>query len=99
MRMILPFPRLQRAMSDPPDADRPAPIAGHYANVFQIGHNAFEFVIDFGQQYGADDHARFHTRIVTAPAHVQTLIDTLADSLAHYRGEFGDPSAPREEAR
>jgi hypothetical protein len=27
------------------------PPEGRYANYFQIGHNAFEFIIDFGQGY------------------------------------------------
>jgi uncharacterized protein DUF3467 len=78
-------------MSDPGDDGKPALRGGRYANVFQVGHNAFEFVIDFGQQYGQDEEARFHTRIITNPAHVQPLIDTLSDSLAHYRRQYGDP--------
>ena len=73
--------------------ETPTPIDGRYANVFQVGHNAFEFVIDFGQQYGHGERARFHTRIITNPAHIKALIDTLGDSLRHYSSEYGDPFA------
>ena len=83
-------------MDDSPAyAGRP-PIEGQYANVFQIGHNAFEFVIDFGQQYGDSAEAHYHTRIITSPAHIKSLMDTLATSLLQYKSRYGGdmPSAP-----
>jgi hypothetical protein len=30
------------------------PRKGRYANALQVGHNAFEFVLDFGQDYQED---------------------------------------------
>ena len=42
-------------------------LEGRYANHFDVGHNAFEFVIDFGQAYDPADVCRSHTRIVTSP--------------------------------
>jgi Protein of unknown function (DUF3467) len=44
---------------------------GHYANFFQIGHNAFEFLIEFGQQEG--EQAAIHTRIYVSPQHARIL--------------------------
>lgn len=38
-----------------------------YANYFEIGHNAAEFVLDFGQAYSPAKERRLHTRIVTSP--------------------------------
>ena len=45
---------------DPQEAGR---LEGKYANYFKVGHNAFEFVLDFGQYYPANGEAQFHTRI------------------------------------
>jgi hypothetical protein len=55
-----------------------------YANWFQIGHNAFEFLLEFGQQ-----EARIHTRIYVSPQHARMLSDLLNDSLRKYETAFG----------
>ena len=74
--------------SDVPSA---AQIEGRYANGFQVGHNAFEFVIDFMQQYGDGDprDAHTHTRVVTSPAYIKVFLEILATSIEHYESEFG----------
>jgi hypothetical protein len=46
---------------------------GRYANVLQVGHNAFEFVFDFGQDYQEDHEVQWHTRIVTGPAYAGSV--------------------------
>jgi len=56
-------------------------IEGKYANYFKVGHNAFEFVIDFGQYYPGTDQAELYTRIITSPAYAKTLIETLRESI------------------
>lgn len=63
---------------------------GHYANYFKIGFNAYEFVIDFGQEYppGAE---RIHTRIVTSPPLARSLSETLERSLRDHERKFGPP--------
>jgi Protein of unknown function (DUF3467) len=61
---------------------------GRYANFFQIGHNAFEFLIEFGQQDGG-----IHTRIYVSPQHARILSDLLVEALSHYESAFG--SLPR----
>jgi hypothetical protein len=42
-------------------------LEGRYANYFKVGHNAFEFVFDFGQYYPEIDEAELYTRIITSP--------------------------------
>jgi hypothetical protein len=75
------------------DADKTAPqqpsLEGRYANAFQVGHNAFEFVLDFSQQFVGADDALAHTRIVTSPHYAKGLLETLQTSIAQYEREFG----------
>jgi hypothetical protein len=56
---------------------------GRYANVFKVGFNAYEFVIDFGQQYPPAE-PRIHTRIVASQAMASNLRDVLEESLREY---------------
>lgn len=65
------------------------PLEGRYANNFQVGHNAFEFLLDFGQFYPENTEARFHTRIVTGPAYAKVLSETLQGSIDQYEQTFG----------
>lgn len=62
---------------------------GRYANFFKVGHNAFEFVFEFGQSQGESEDASVHTRIVTAPGYAKTFMETLRESIAQYEREFG----------
>jgi hypothetical protein len=66
---------------------------GRYANWFEIGHNEFEFILDFGQHYagGEPDPARVqrHTRIVTTPVYAKALLGLLGDVVGRYEGRFG----------
>jgi hypothetical protein len=57
---------------------------GKYANYFEVGFNAYEFVIDFGQQYSPRAE-KIHTRIVTSPMLAQSLRELLDRSLQDYR--------------
>ena len=77
-------------MSDESKDPQPAEqLEGRYANYFQVGHNAFEFVLDFGQFYPENTEARFHTRIVTGPAYAKVLSETLRGSIDQYEQTFG----------
>ncbi len=76
---------------DPPGNE---PLEGRYANYVRIGHNAFEFLLDFGQFYseGREPEAReplMHTRIVTSPTYAKVFLDTIRDSIAQYEAAFG----------
>ena len=62
---------------------------GRYANYFMLGHNAFEFVLDFGQLYGDGETADMHTRIITGPVYAKALLRLLGDAIAQHEGLFG----------
>lgn len=72
--------------------------ASRYANVFNIGHNAFEVVIEFGQQLSDAENVTIHTSIVTLPIYAQALNRALGDSLSQYEAQFGEiPGEPEAE--
>ena len=79
-----------RAHKAPVDASR-------YANVFNIGHNAFEFVLEFGQQLSEAGRVSVHTSIVTLPVYAQALSRALDDSLERYEAQFGHISDEQEQ--
>ena len=64
-------------------------VRGQYANHFRVGHNAYEFVIDFGQLYEGDDKALILTRIITSPRYAKDLRNILSESLDTYEQTFG----------
>lgn len=61
-----------------------------YTNFFQIGHNAFEFLLEFGQQ------ENIHTRVYLSPQHAQILSDLLLDTLQQHKELFNKPQSGRE---
>ena len=63
-------------------------LEGQYANYFKVGHNAYEFVIDFGQYYPETDQAELYTRIITSPAYAKSLLETLRESIERYEKSF-----------
>ena len=80
-----------------PDDEPSAKLQGRYANYFQIGHNAFEFVFDFGQAYDADnlqtpEQIAIHTRLITSPPSARALSEMLRESLERYERAFGRPA-------
>ena len=68
---------------------RPSDTNGRYANYFEVGHTAFEFVLDFGEAYQGTEASPCHTRIVTSPVYMVALVDVLKKSLAEFQSEFG----------
>jgi uncharacterized protein DUF3467 len=62
---------------------------GKYANYFQIGENALEFVIEFGQLYADEPAPLIHTRIITSPGYAVQLLALLEDALQKYEEQFG----------
>ena len=63
-------------------------LEGQYANYFKVGHNACEFVIDFGQYYPENEEAELYTRIITSPAYAKSLLKTLRESIERYEKSF-----------
>jgi hypothetical protein len=70
-------------------ASQPGQLAGRYANYFKVGHNAFEFVVDFAQLYSEREEPRFHTRIITGPAYAKSMLEMLNQAIAQYEQAFG----------
>ena len=64
-------------------------IEARYANYFQAGQNAMEFIIDFGQLYSDESVPSLHTRIITSPTYAKKLVDLLEESLAQHEAQFG----------
>jgi len=64
-------------------------VEGRYANYFEIGHNAFEFLLDFGQMYFEGPEGQMHTRIVTSPIFAKQLAETLNRALYQYEQTHG----------
>lgn len=52
-------------------------LEGPYANYNKILHNAFEFVLDFGQLYRVTEEAELYAIIITGPANARVLLDIL----------------------
>lgn len=77
---------MSKEHNDDPDTN---PFEGRYANYFKVGHNAFEFVLDFGQLYSEGEEPQLHTRIVTSPAYAVAMAATLHKSIADYESTFG----------
>lgn len=87
------MPRLEASAppaATTPPAGKPAPELAVYANQFEVGYNAFEFLLDFAQDYyGAQGMAVAHTRIVTAPAYAKVFRGLLDRSILEYEAAFG----------
>jgi hypothetical protein len=59
------------------------------ANYFEVGYNAFEFILDFGQLYSEGEEPQLHTRIITSPAYAKALLETLRESVDQYDRAYG----------
>lgn len=64
-------------MSDPDELRREGELDAVYANYLRVGHNAFEYFLDFGQQTHEPERETFHTRIVTSPGHFDAFLEHL----------------------
>jgi hypothetical protein len=72
------------------EVDRSNMGEGHYANYAEIGHNAYEFVFDFGQVWIDFDPATVYVRVVTSPETALHLYGALDNALSAYRTSFGE---------
>lgn len=62
---------------------------GRYANYFKVGHNAFEFVIDFGQYFPETEEAELYTRIIASPFYAKDFLRILDESIRQFEAIFG----------
>jgi hypothetical protein len=67
----------------------PGNLGGCYANYLKVGHNAFEFVFDFEQNYADLGGLRRQARILTAPAYAKEFLDTIKKAVDCYERAFG----------
>jgi hypothetical protein len=64
-----------------------------YANLFRVGHNEHEMILDFGQVDPDGRAEAFHTRIITAAAHGKALLELLSEAVVS-RGKSLKASGP-----
>jgi len=74
--------------SDQNGLGHPAAGEARYANFFEVGYNAFEVLLEFGQSY-ANEKARLHTRVVMSPSYAKELLRVLTVSVQDYEKDFG----------
>ena len=74
-------------------------IEGHYANTFKVGHNAFEFVFDFGQfdLEGVQEH--FWLRVITGPMYAKVFSELLLHAIHQYEQAYGPIHADHTDDR
>jgi Protein of unknown function (DUF3467) len=65
-------------------------LEGRYANYFKVGHNAFEFLFDFGQFFPESQRVQFHTRVITNPTYAKLLLQLLQEAIDRYQQTFGE---------
>jgi hypothetical protein len=70
-------------MSTKPPLAVKAPLA-RYANYFEVGHNAYEFLLDFGQFQPESERITLHTRMALGPPHAKLLSRLLADAVREF---------------
>jgi hypothetical protein len=70
---------------------------GRYANYLEVGHNPYEFILDFGQYHPETEEAQLHTRIVTGPAYAKLLTETLNGAVSQFEEEHGVIDSARDE--
>lgn len=66
-----------------------ARLKGHYANHLEVGHNAFEFLLDFYQSFDENEEAELCARIITNPADAKAMLDTLKKAVTVFEQAFG----------
>ena len=59
-----------------------------YANYFKVGHNAFEFILDFGQYSPENEEPEVCTRVIISPGCVKELFIILGESIEQYIENF-----------
>lgn len=63
-------------------------LEGRYANYFEVGYNAFEFIVHFGQYFAENQKAELYSRIITSPAYAKDFQKILAESIKQYEQSF-----------
>lgn len=61
-----------------------------YANYFEVGHNAFEFLLDAGQVEPESGDVQLLSRIAVSPVHAKLLAQLLNQSIAQFESAHHD---------
>lgn len=73
-----------------PPVQKPSePLEARYTNYFEVGHNAFEFIVDLGQYQPQGQGVRIQTRIVTGPVFAKLLSGMLSQAVEQFELEYG----------
>ena len=67
-----------------------------YSNYFEVGYNAYEFLIDFGQYQPEVSEVVLHTRIVAGPTLTRLLHEMVRDAISRYETENGPIPCPND---
>jgi hypothetical protein len=71
------------------DTEDRSQLDAKYSNYFMVGHNAFEFLLDFGNSYPENEKAHFHTRVITSPYCAKALLALFREAIDQYERTFG----------
>lgn len=75
--------------SDSSRSEKSSSPDGHYSNYLQVGHNAYEFLLEFGRVLGENEEAELYVCIVTSPGHAKAMLRTLKEAIDAYEQAFG----------
>jgi len=65
-------------------------ITAEYANYFEVGHNAFEFLIDFGQIDPKSGDININSRLAVGPTHAKLFSRLMEGAVAQFEEQFGE---------
>ena len=74
--------------STPPASAEQGPLA-IYANYFEVGHNAFEFLFEFGQFRPDSGNIHVHSRIVAGPVQAKLFARMFAQAVDRFEATHG----------
>jgi hypothetical protein len=78
----------------PPEPDplhEASPSGFRYTNYFEVGFNLHEVIIDCGLYFPGDTAPSIHTRLITTPVYVQSLVELLQDTMRQRRRALEEP--------
>lgn len=79
-----PQPQTQGACAGEGGFRHERPPLACYANYFEVGHNAFEFLLDAGQLEPQSGEVQLLSRIAVSPVHAKLLAQLLNQSIDQF---------------
>ena len=75
--------------ADPASRTQADSLLAIYANYCEVGFNAYEFLIDFGQFRPEQAAIHVHSRIVSGPVQAKLFARMLSEAIARHEAEHG----------